>query len=749
VNQPIHSLNHHGIAAQRQWLRRGWPGAVGTVALGLLLLYSQLGDELTNWSYDVLFRFRSSVPVEGVTILYMDLESMTAFGQQRRETWDRSLHAHLLDRLAPYQPKAVVFDVLFVENHAGALTNAELTAASGSLSEDAADTALVEAARRLGRVVVAAKPQRDFYEGELVSWQMTLPFQKLRDVSTYGVVEAADSDKSIREHYHRQDLDVPGIAWRAAQVAGTGAPADPFAERWLNYYGPPGWVRHYSYHELFQSKPGIPAAALSNQVVLVGALYDTGFVGGKRTDDFRTPYTAITKRRSPGVEVIATAYLNLVRNDWLRRPPGWVEGALILLGGVLAGFGLGACRPLLATGWALLGILFLGVVVVLLAWQKFVWFPWLIIAGAQIPAALAWSILDQTRRLLWEKRALEQTLAMAQAGMESPTSSPLPAAAGPVLPAPMPDAYRSPVRIGSSAARRSDEPRRREDGVRLPGEEPVPIPDHELLRCIGRGAYGEVWLARDAIGTYHAVKVVYRRSFSEDGPFEREFNGLRRFTPISRSHPGLVHVLHVGRNEAGGYLYYVMELGDDETSGQRIDPARYAPLTLSRVVHRQGRLALPECLRLGVQLADALQYLHQQQLIHRDIKPSNIIFVKGAPKFADIGLVTEVRSESGDVTYLGTKGYIAPEGPGTPGADVFSLGRVLYEAGYGMEPSRFPDLPTTMVENLEETGLFQLNNIVLKACETDPRRRYRTAAELQAALAVLLAQVAAKAAPGT
>jgi serine/threonine protein kinase len=83
---------------------------------------------------------------------------------------------------------------------------------------------------------------------------------------------------------------------------------------------------------------------------------------------------------------------------------------------------------------------------------------------------------------------------------------------------------------------------------------PPVIPDHTLLRRIGRGSYGEVWLARNVMGTPRAVKIVRRRAFDSNRPYEREFAGIRRFEPVSRTHPSQLHVLHVGRDDAVGYF---------------------------------------------------------------------------------------------------------------------------------------------------------------------------------------------------
>ena len=107
------------------------------------------------------------------------------------------------------------------------------------------------------------------------------------------------------------------------------------------------------------------------------------------------------------------------------------------------------------------------------------------------------------------------------------------------------------------------------------------IPDHDVLRKIGGGAYGEVWMARRVTGAMRAVKVLWREDFDDERTFEREFEGILKFEPISRDHPGLVNILHVGRSPDGvSFYYYVMELGDDIHTGQEINPVEYEARTL-------------------------------------------------------------------------------------------------------------------------------------------------------------------------
>src|SRR6266850_3602558 len=255
---------------------------------------------------------------------------------------------------------------------------------------------------------------------------------------------------------------------------------------------------------------------------------------------------------------------------------------------------------------------------------------------------------------------------------------------------------------------------------------PATVPDYELVRCIGKGSYGEVWLARSITGNYRAVKIILRSSFTDARPFDREFLGIQRFEPVSHRHPGLVAILHVGRNEAAGHFHYVMELADDMQAGQRVDVGRYVPKTLRHVLAERRLLPIAQAIDLGLALTEALAYLHSCGLVHRDIKPSNIIFVNGIPKFADVGLVSEIGRGS---SYVGTAGYIPPEGPGSVQADLFSLGKVLYQVATGLGDEKFPELPPG-----DASELAQFIEVIFQACELDFRRRYQTAAEMQNAL---------------
>jgi serine/threonine protein kinase len=297
--------------------------------------------------------------------------------------------------------------------------------------------------------------------------------------------------------------------------------------------------------------------------------------------------------------------------------------------------------------------------------------------------------------------------------------------------------------------------------------QPPQVPDHKLLRRIATGGYGEVWLAQNLMGTYRAVKVVYRGNFSEERPFLREFEGIQRFEPVSREHLGFVDVLQVGRNDQAGFFYYVMELADDASgdigtllpeepanssttqSGatpRPINPDKYIPKTLRGILRvpdggahsaAESRHCLPitQCLAIASELASALHHLHQHKLVHRDIKPANIIFVNGVAKLADIGLVTLADTEC---SFVGTEGFVAREGPGRVQADIYALGKVLYEMTTGLSAKEFPTLPDEWANSPQHVQLNAINQVILHACEGDSARRYASAAQMRADLDSIL-----------
>jgi TolB-like protein len=265
---------------------------------------------------------------------------------------------------------------------------------------------------------------------------------------------------------------------------------------------------------------------------------------------------------------------------------------------------------------------------------------------------------------------------------------------------------------------------------------PPRIPDYELLRMIGQGSYGDVWLARGVTGIHRAIKVVWRERFADAGPFKREFHGLEEFAAISLGESIQLALLHIGRNDEAGFFYYVMELADDAERGHEIDPARYVPLTLAEMRTRRGRIPAAECVTLAVELARVLAGLHARGLVHRDIKPSNVILVGGVPKLADIGLVTPASSAR---TFIGTEGFVPPEGPGSPRADVFALGKLIYELSTGLDRQQFPQLPPELNRLPDHRALLKLNEVILRACDPLPERRYADGRALLAALLTLQA----------
>lgn len=246
-----------------------------------------------------------------------------------------------------------------------------------------------------------------------------------------------------------------------------------------------------------------------------------------------------------------------------------------------------------------------------------------------------------------------------------------------------------------------------------------------------------MWLAEAVTGALRAVKIVYREDFSDERTFEREFEGILKFEPISRDHPGLVHILHVGRSEGEEpFYYYVMELGDDAHEPGVFNAVEYTPRTIRTDSLNQPDEPLDTAfvIETGRRLAEALGHLHDRGLTHRDVKPSNVIFVEGKAKLADIGLVAALNQR----TFVGTEGFVPPEGPGSAAADVYSLGKVLYEMATGMDRLQFPELPVGGVPAEQRKSWIRLNRVICDVCEPRvERRKIQSARALAAAMSSL------------
>jgi CHASE2 domain-containing sensor protein len=627
-------------------------GAALAVVCGLALR-TPLGDSWVNASYDSLYRFGARAAASPIAFILMDNDSHEILGQPRTSLWDRKLHADLLDKLTADGAGLVVFDVFFQE------TNYPAT-----------DARLADAIRTNGKVVLMAEVSSKMRP--LDNATIEPPLELFRAAAAgWGIGQAAgDTGALIRQHWPFYALggdDIHSLAWAAAHTLDPklGTTAD---QQWLRYYGRNGPGEKVPYYLALTNSPGY----FREKIVFIGNWPRLPRDPGSPDDDkFRTPYTAQTGEAVGGVEIMATTFLNLLHDEGLRRLPPMAEIALLVLAGLFIGGGLCRLKPLYSL-LAAAGI-FLAVMLIAVTWSYYRnhWFPWLLVAGGQLPCALAWAWVSQSRRVAH---------------------------------------FLEP----------------------FPGYTVVDGP-------FGEGAYGKVWLVRNTTGQLQALKEIQRANFREPGPYEREFNGLKHYKPVSSEHPGLLHIDHVNANEAAGYFYYVMELGDAMDPAWEQQGQPYRPRDLAGVCGRAegGRLPVRECLRIGIGLLEALDFLHQHGLVHRDIKPSNIIFVNGRPKLADVGLV---RQASPDSTYVGTEDYMPPppEPPGSKVADIYALGKVLYVISTGKSAKSFAELSTTLVDKPE---FLRLNEIIRQACQPAADQRYPSAAAMLAALRAAQAEL--------
>ncbi len=246
------------------------------------------------------------------------------------------------------------------------------------------------------------------------------------------------------------------------------------------------------------------------------------------------------------------------------------------------------------------------------------------------------------------------------------------------------------------------------------------FPQLEILRLLGAGGMGAVYQARQpALDRFVALKVLPAdadggANFTER--FNREARALARL-----NHPNIVAVHEFG--QAGALHYFLMEFVDGANLRQ---------------LEQAGRLSPREALQIIPQICDALQYAHDEGVVHRDIKPENVLVDrKGRVKIADFGLAKmlghdpEAARLTVEGQVMGTPHYMAPEQVERPltvdhRADIYALGVVFYEMLTGDLPLGKFAPPSRKVQ-----VDVRLDEIVLRALENDPARRYQQASEVK------------------
>ena len=259
---------------------------------------------------------------------------------------------------------------------------------------------------------------------------------------------------------------------------------------------------------------------------------------------------------------------------------------------------------------------------------------------------------------------------------------------------------------------------------------------YRIEREIARGGMATVYLATDLRYDRNVALKVMHPGIALTLGRERFLREIRLTANLS--HPNILTVHDSG--EAGDYLWYVMPYVDGESLRARLDA--------------RGRFSADEAVRLSREAADAIGYAHTLGIIHRDIKPENILLSRDHAVIADFGIARAMdaaRDEriTNTGVALGTPGYMSPEqslGEKVDArSDVWALGCVMYEMLSGKPPfgasgreavtralTERPDSLNRIRHDVPE----RLGQIIDKALDRDPEKRFPNAVELNRALAV-------------
>ncbi|WP_200307254.1 bifunctional serine/threonine-protein kinase/ABC transporter substrate-binding protein [Streptomyces adelaidensis] len=258
--------------------------------------------------------------------------------------------------------------------------------------------------------------------------------------------------------------------------------------------------------------------------------------------------------------------------------------------------------------------------------------------------------------------------------------------------------------------------------------DPSRLGDYRLLRRLGAGGMGVVFLARAPGGAFAAVKVV-RASHADDEGFRARF---RREIEVARrvDSPWVVPLLDADADAEDPWLATAFVPGP----------------SLAEVLDGYGQLAPESVCVLGLRLAQALDAVHRAGLVHRDVKPANVLLAPDGPRLIDFGIARtpEGTALTSTGVIVGSPGFLSPEqararGAGIgPPSDVFSLGCVLAFAATGVRPfgggSAAGMLLRTVYDEPELPGIPDLLEPVVRAClDKDPAAR-PTAVEVGRAL---------------
>jgi adenylate cyclase len=380
-------------------------GMILSAGLGLILLTTSLGHGIRAASYDLPFEWhswRSWRSPQEVEMVYLDDASYQQLHQKYTEPWSRAILTRLVKRMTADGARALVFDVIFSDT-----------------LDPAVDQQFAEALSENGRVIIAFDRVIGYYNGRAgqQAETKTMPVLQLfnEHAADLGATALFPEDGAYMRQYQPTFASEQSnsLAWATALLVepsfneSNSLRHTPF---WLNYYGPEFALPSVSlYKAVADNDPNVPPGFFRNKVVFVGAKLQTG-LASERKDEYSTPYSYLPDSRwMTGVAIHATALLNLIRGDYLRELPWWVNRILIIFFGILFGGGLALCRPLWAVVMGLLAILPVAYANYYAFDHYHYWFPWLIVAAVQIPVAIVWSVTYNSIRLHVEKKLVEQT----------------------------------------------------------------------------------------------------------------------------------------------------------------------------------------------------------------------------------------------------------------------------------------------------------------------------------------------------